>query len=120
MDIKTQRLIATRMNQYVVLFVAVLCALLPLMAAAQVLTGALIGTVRDEQGAVVQGAVVNVSSPALIGGVATLNTDEKGQLRFSACLRDYTFSTSRCMDLRPYMKWRSGLGRAPLWSEQSF
>ncbi len=60
------------------------CLLLPLMAAAQGLTGALIGTVKDAQHAVLPGAVVRVSSPALIGGALTLITNEKGQLRFPA------------------------------------
>ena len=35
---------------------------------AQGLTGTLIGTVRDEQGAVVPGGHIRVISPALIGG----------------------------------------------------
>jgi hypothetical protein len=51
-------------------------------AAAQLLTGALIGTVKDAQGGVVQKAVVRLNSPALMGGAETLATDEKGQLRF--------------------------------------
>jgi Carboxypeptidase regulatory-like domain len=51
---------------------------------AQGLTGALIGTVKDAQGGVLTGAVVSVSSPALIGGPVTLTTNEKGQLRFPA------------------------------------
>ena len=38
------------------------------MAAAQEVTGTLIGTVKDAQGGVLRGAVVRVSSPALIGG----------------------------------------------------
>jgi hypothetical protein len=54
------------------------------MAGAQGLTGALIGTVKDAQGGVLSGAVVRVNSPALIGGPATLTTNEKGQLRFPA------------------------------------
>ena len=60
------------------------CVLLPGMTAAQGVTGALIGTVKDAQGGVVPGAVVRVSSAALIGGAATLTTNEKGQLRFPA------------------------------------
>src|SRR5262245_37803847 len=57
--------------------------LLPVSAAfAQRLSGSLIGTVKDEQGGVLQGALVNVTSPALIGGVLTTTTNEKGQLRF--------------------------------------
>ena len=42
--------------------------LLPVTAAwPQGLTGALVGSVRDEQGGALQGALVRVSSPALIG-----------------------------------------------------
>ena len=52
--------------------------------AAQGLTGALIGTIKDTQGAVLQRAVVRVSSSALIGGAETVTTNEKGQLRFPA------------------------------------
>ena len=62
--------------------VATICALLSAVGAAQGLTGAIIGTVKDAQGGVLPGAVVRVSSPALIGGPATLTTNEKGQLRF--------------------------------------
>jgi len=60
------------------------CVLLPGMTAAQGVTGALLGTVKDAQGGVVAGAVVRVRSAALIGGAATLTTNEKGQLRFPA------------------------------------
>jgi hypothetical protein len=63
---------------------AAACVLQPHLALAQGLTGALIGTVKDAQGGVLAGAVVRVSSPALIGGSATLTTNEKGQLRFPA------------------------------------
>jgi carboxypeptidase family protein len=60
-----------------------LLVLLPASGAlAQGLSGALIGTVKDEQGGVLQGALVHVTSPALIGGVLTTTTNEKGQLRF--------------------------------------
>jgi hypothetical protein len=58
--------------------------LLPGLTAAQGLTGALIGTVKDAQGGVLPGATVRVSSPALMGGTASLTTNEKGQLRFPA------------------------------------
>ena len=50
--------------------------------AAQSLTGALIGTVKDAQGGILPGAIVKVNSPALIGGVQTVATDEKGRMRF--------------------------------------
>ncbi len=62
--------------------VAVLITLLPRIAGAQSLTGALVGTVKDEQGGAVPGATVYLSSPALIGGPLTLATNERGMLRF--------------------------------------
>jgi hypothetical protein len=54
------------------------------VAAAQLLTGTLIGTVKDAQGGVLPKAIVRLSAPALIGGAETLTTNEKGQLRFPA------------------------------------
>ena len=57
-------------------------ALLPWTAFAQGLTGALIGTITDDQNGAIRGAVVRLSSPALIAGPATRATDERGQLRF--------------------------------------
>ena len=57
-------------------------ALLPAMVTAQVLTGALVGTVKDEQGAALPGASVRVWSAALIGGALTVTTNDRGQLRF--------------------------------------
>ena len=53
------------------LLVMALCLLVARTAAAQGLTGALIGTVTDEQGGVLAGARVRISSPALIGGHVT-------------------------------------------------
>jgi TonB dependent receptor-like, beta-barrel/Carboxypeptidase regulatory-like domain len=67
---------------FVVLVFVAASVLLPRMIVAQSLTGALVGTVTDEQGGVLPGASVRVSSPALIGGSATATTSEKGQLRF--------------------------------------
>jgi hypothetical protein len=52
------------------------------LASAQALTGTLVGTVKDEQGAVLPGATVRVNSPSLIDGSATMTTNERGQLRF--------------------------------------
>jgi hypothetical protein len=63
------------------LLAAAASLLLPGRAAAQELTGALIGTVKDDQGGVVPGAVIRLSSPALIAPT-TQTTNEKGQLRF--------------------------------------
>ena len=59
-----------------------LCALLPAIADAQGLTGALIGTVKDAQGGVLPGVSVRVSSTALIAGDVTMTTSDRGQLRF--------------------------------------
>src|SRR5215475_15260986 len=67
-----------------IVLLAVASVLLPSIVAAQSLTGALIGTVKDEQGAVIPGALVRATSPALIGGTATMITDETGRLRFPA------------------------------------
>jgi hypothetical protein len=49
---------------------------------AQVITGNILGTVTDETGAVVPGALTTIRSPALLGGPATFVTNEKGQYRF--------------------------------------
>lgn len=65
-----------------VLFIALVCLVQPANLAAQGVTGALIGTVKDQQGLPVPGADVRVSSPALIGGAMHQATNEKGQLRF--------------------------------------
>jgi hypothetical protein len=55
---------------------------LPSVALAQGLTAALIGTVSDQQGAAIGGALVRITSPALIGGSLAMTTNERGQLRF--------------------------------------
>jgi hypothetical protein len=81
MTIQRRPLSATRIGLALFLLLIVGC-LQPQLAAAQGLTGALIGRVRDEQGAAIQGATVRLSSLALMGGPATLITNEKGQLRF--------------------------------------
>src|SRR5262249_5117621 len=54
------------------------------VSAEQGLTGAIFTTVTDQQDAVLAGAVVQISSPALIGGSWTQLTDQNGQLRFLA------------------------------------
>ena len=72
------------MRRRVIGLVACTCFLQAHVAIAQGLTGALIGSVRDAQGEVVPGALVRLSSRALIGGAQTLTTNETGQLRFPA------------------------------------
>ena len=69
-------------RSHFLVFVLLACVQFPRMAPAQGLTGTLIGTVKDGQGGVLRGAIVRVTSPALIGGESTTITDEKGQLRF--------------------------------------
>ena len=65
------------------LFVALPGVLCPGTAAAQGLTGALIGTVKDAQGGVLPGAAVRVSSPALIGGPTTADHEREGTAALS-------------------------------------
>lgn len=64
------------------LVLAIVCALGPDMVAAQEVTGALIATIEDPQGAALQRATVRVSSSALMGGPQSSLTNAKGQLRF--------------------------------------
>jgi hypothetical protein len=52
------------------------------LSQAQVLTGVLSGTVKDESGGIVPGASVRLASPALIGATASTVTNEQGQFRF--------------------------------------
>jgi hypothetical protein len=65
------------------LAVMVLAALafLPVEADAQGLTGALVGTVKDAGGGVMPGALVRVTSPALIGGARQTMSSDRGQWR---------------------------------------
>lgn len=58
--------------------------LMQVPAGAQSITGTLIGTVRDTQGGVLQGASVRAASPSLIGGSQQTITNAKGQFRFPA------------------------------------
>ena len=72
------------MRRFVAFLLVVASVLQVHVAAAQLLTGTLIGTVKDAEGGVLPQAIVHLSSPALIGGTETLRTNEKGQLRFPA------------------------------------
>src|SRR4030095_8635174 len=62
--------------------VVAVSVLSPRAAVAQGLTGTLIGTVKDEQGAAVPGGQVHVTSEALIGGPRKMLMNEAGQFRF--------------------------------------
>jgi hypothetical protein len=82
--------------------ITVACLLVPQIAAAQGLTGALVGTVKDTEGGVLSGAVVRISSPALIRGELTTKTDERGQLRFPS-VPPGSYALEIAMDgFRPY------------------
>jgi Carboxypeptidase regulatory-like domain len=81
----------------------VMCVLASIAIDAQVLTGALVGTVKDEQGAVLTGALVSISSPVLIGGPATMTTNERGQFRFPI-LPPGTYALE--IDLAGFSKYR--------------
>ncbi len=72
------------MRQLTLLLIAAASLMSTDASATQAATGTIIGTVRDAQGAVLPGAVVRVSSPALIGGPEVDITNPKGQLRFPA------------------------------------
>src|SRR5262245_29008789 len=82
MQARTQARSKSGMRQCVSALLALGAMLLPRAADAQGLTGALVGTVKDEQGGVLPGAMVRVTSAALIGGPTTMTTNEKGQMRF--------------------------------------
>ncbi|MEO6236918.1 MAG: TonB-dependent receptor [Vicinamibacterales bacterium] len=84
MATKKGRPSATSRQRQLSLLLTAAIVLVPGMTTAQSLTGALIGTVKDEAGGALSGAQVRISSPALIGGRAALTTNQKGQLRFAA------------------------------------
>lgn len=67
--------------RFVRLAVVGVLVVLPVEIAAQGLTGALIGTVKDPGGGVVPGAVVRVTSPALLGGERRTTSSDRGQWR---------------------------------------
>ena len=63
---------------------------------AQVLTGTLLGTVKDESGGVLPDASVRLSSPALIGGRLRLSPMKRGSFGLSRFQQASTPSTSNC------------------------
>jgi len=71
-------------RRFFVVVLAVVCTVQSRQLGAQSMSGALIGTLTDTQGGVLPGAVVQISSPALIGGAQEMTTDTRGQLRFPA------------------------------------
>jgi hypothetical protein len=66
-------------------YLVAICALLgSLSVEAQVLPGNMIGSVRDESNAVLPGANVTLTSPALPGGPVSVVTNAQGEYRFTA------------------------------------
>ena len=81
--------------------------IVPVAAGAQGLTGALGATVKDEQGGVLPGADVTLSSPALIGGPHTATTNNRGHVRFLCSRRERTRSSSSCRRGSRHTAWRT-------------
>src|SRR5687767_2838748 len=82
MNINTRAALAVRSGRHLSLCFFAALLLAPALAGAQGLTGALFVTVKDANGGVLPGAVVRLSSAALIGGPTTVTTNDRGQLRF--------------------------------------
>jgi TonB dependent receptor/Carboxypeptidase regulatory-like domain len=74
----------TRVLRLFVVFFVSFVFFAPFPLAAQETTGTLVGTVKDEQGGVLPGARVRLTSPALIVGELTTTTNDKGQFRFAS------------------------------------
>ena len=92
------------------LTILALLVFLPLPAAAQGLTGSLVGTVADPQGAVLPATTVRVASPALIGGELRTTTSERGQWRFPVLPPGtYTLTVER-PDFETYREGAIGIG----------
>ena len=114
MDAKPTTPPAARICRALLPFVAAACVLLPRTAVAQGLTGALIGTVKDDQG----GVLARRSRPCRLPGADWWPGDpdhERERANCASCrsLRDCTSSTSNSTDLRPITKKVSVSAPAP-------
>ena len=70
---------------------------------AQMLTGTIVGAVRDEQGASIPEASIRLSSPSIIGGRAETSPDAHGGFRFQALLPgDYRLE----VDAPGFARWQ--------------
>jgi hypothetical protein len=87
---------------------AAVCSALSILATdarGQGLTGTLVGTVKDSQGLVIPGAVVRVSSPALMGGEQQTTSGDKGQWRFPVLTPgSYVLTVERSPTFGPFKK----------------
>ncbi|MCJ7643020.1 MAG: carboxypeptidase-like regulatory domain-containing protein, partial [Candidatus Aminicenantes bacterium] len=66
------------------LLFGVVLALIASPAYAQRLTGSIQGTVKDETGELLPGVTLEISSPALIGGIKSIVTSATGSFHFTA------------------------------------
>ena len=69
-------------GRFVVVALLLRMTFAPGLVSGQGLSGSLNGSVKDEQGGVLAGAVIILASPAQIGGDQRTSADEKGQWRF--------------------------------------
>jgi TonB-dependent receptor-like protein/carboxypeptidase family protein len=94
-------------------FVLVVCGLafVTSVADAQSLGAALVGTVQDAQGGVLPGAVIRVTSAALMTGSQHTAANERGEWRFPVLPPgDYVVTVERAPDFAPYKNDRLTLG----------
>jgi outer membrane receptor protein involved in Fe transport len=74
------------------------------IAESQIITGNILGTVKDDSGAVVPGATATIRSPALLGGSATFLTNDKGQYRFLNLAPGFYSLTVEISGFRTYIE----------------
>jgi hypothetical protein len=98
-------------RSYIAFVAVVLVALLPTQMRAQSLTGSLLGTVKDAQGGILQGAVIRVSSPSLMTGEQHTISNERGEWRFPSLPPGrYGLSVELTPKFAPYRKNHLGVG----------
>jgi len=86
-------------------------ALVPARPAAQGLTGSLSGWVKDEQGGILAGATVTLSSPAQIGGDQRTTANDRGEWRFPVLAPGvYTILVEMAPGFTAYREEGIGLG----------
>src|SRR3990172_6315770 len=76
------REVSMKSFRLIIVLALAVAVMVSISASAQVITGTIFGTVRDESGGVLPGATVTITSPALPSGPSTQVSNEKGQFRF--------------------------------------
>src|SRR5262245_32158162 len=88
-------------------------------AAAQTLTGTLSGTVKDEQGGVLAGAIVRLTSPALMTGTLQTTSSDKGQWRFPVLPPgEYTLTVELSSKFKPFKEEGIRVGAGEILERQ--